>query len=69
MGSAGCSDADSDETFRLNSFYLLLDEPWEYLFFLDIEGNLSDANVLIALGRVLSQSSFFKLLGNYPASK
>ena len=22
MGSAGCSDADSDETFRLNSFYL-----------------------------------------------
>ncbi|MBQ2771938.1 MAG: prephenate dehydratase [Methanocorpusculum sp.] len=46
-----------------------LDEPWEYLFFLDIEGNLSDANVLIALGRVLSQSSVFKLLGNYPASK
>ena len=54
MGSAGCSDADSDETFRLNSSYLLLDEPFEYLFFLDIEGNLSDANVLIALGRVLS---------------
>ena len=42
-----------------------LDEPWEYLFFVDIEGNLEDANVLIALGRVRSQSSFFKLLGNY----
>ncbi len=43
-----------------------LDAPWEYLFFLDIEGNLEDANVLIALGRVREQSSFFKLLGNYP---
>ena len=42
-----------------------LDEPWEYLFFVDIEGNLEDANVLIALGRVRAQSSFFKLLGNY----
>jgi len=42
-----------------------LDEPWEYLFFVDIEGNVEDANVLIALGRVRAQSSFFKLLGNY----
>ena len=42
-----------------------LDEPWEYLFFVDIEGNLEDANVLIALGRVRAQSSFFKVLGNY----
>lgn len=42
-----------------------LDEPWEYLFFVDIEGNLEDANVLIALGRVRAQCSFFKLLGNY----
>ena len=42
-----------------------LDEPWEYLFFVDIEGNLEDANVLIALGRVRAQSSVFKLLGNY----
>ncbi|HJJ77023.1 MAG TPA: hypothetical protein O0X78_00900, partial [Methanocorpusculum sp.] len=46
-----------------------LDEPWEYLFLVDIEGNLSDANVLIALGRIRQQSSFFKLLGNYQASK
>lgn len=42
-----------------------LDEPWEYLFFVDIEGNVEDASVLIALGRVRAQSSFFKLLGNY----
>ncbi len=41
------------------------ESPWEYVFFLDIAGNLEDANVLIALGRVREQSSYFKLLGNY----
>lgn len=42
------------------------DAPWEYVFFLDLAGNLQDANVLIALGKVRSQSSWFKMLGNYP---
>ncbi|MDV0441965.1 prephenate dehydratase [Methanorbis furvi] len=40
--------------------------PWEYVFFLDLAGNLEQANVLIALGKVREQSSWFKLLGNYP---
>ncbi len=40
--------------------------PWEYVFFLDLAGNLEEANVLIALGKVREQSSWFKLLGNYP---
>ena len=40
--------------------------PWEYIFFLDVAGNLEDANVLIALGKVREQSSWFKLIGNYP---
>ena len=44
-------------------------EPWEYLFFVDIEGYLEDANVLIALGRVRQQSSFFKLLGNFRSAQ
>ncbi|MCZ0860779.1 prephenate dehydratase [Methanocorpusculum sp. MG] len=43
-----------------------LDTPWEYIFFLDVAGNLEDANVLIALGKVREQSSWFKLIGNYP---
>lgn len=42
------------------------DAPWEYVFFLDLAGNLQDANALIALGKVRDQSSWFKLLGNYP---
>ncbi|MCQ2356297.1 MAG: prephenate dehydratase [Methanocorpusculum sp.] len=42
------------------------DSPWEYIFFLDVAGNLEDANVLIALGKVREQSSWFKLIGNYP---
>lgn len=42
------------------------DSLWEYVFFLDVAGNLEDANVLIALGKVREQSTWFKLVGNYP---
>ncbi|HHX60665.1 MAG TPA: bifunctional chorismate mutase/prephenate dehydratase [Epulopiscium sp.] len=43
------------------------DRSWEYFFFVDLEGNLKDANLLIALGRILDQSAYFQLLGNYRA--
>lgn len=45
------------------------DRSWEYFFFVDLKGNLQDANLLIALGRILDQSSYFELLGNYKADK
>ncbi len=45
------------------------DRSWEYFFFADLEGNLQDANVLIALGRILEQSTYFSLLGNYKADQ
>ena len=45
------------------------DRSWEYFFFVDLEGNLQDANLLIALGRILDQSTYFELLGNYKADK
>ena len=45
------------------------DRSWEYFFFVDLEGNLQDANLLIALGRILDQSAYFELLGNYKADK
>ena len=45
------------------------DRSWEYFFFVDLEGNLQDANLLIALGRILEQSTYFELLGNYKADK
>ena len=45
------------------------DRSWEYFFFVDLKGNLQDANLLIALGRILEQSTYFELLGNYRADK
>lgn len=42
-----------------------LEKKWEYYFFADLEGNLQDANVLVALSRIKEQSRYFKILGNY----
>ena len=47
----------------------LLEREWEYYFFVDIEGNLQDANVLIALSRVEEQTRYLKILGNYEKFK
>ncbi len=38
---------------------------WEYRFFLDFEGNLSDARVIDALRGVIEESNYFRVLGNY----
>jgi len=43
----------------------LQEKTWHYFFFADLEGNLQDANVLIALIKVKEQSEYFKILGNY----
>lgn len=47
----------------------LLEKKWEYYFFADLEGNLQEANVLIALSQIMKQCSFFKILGNYRQSE
>ncbi|MFQ5805181.1 MAG: 3-deoxy-7-phosphoheptulonate synthase [Phycisphaerae bacterium] len=41
--------------------------PWEYLFYVDFEGNLAEENVDQALRSLASQTSFLKVLGSYPA--
>lgn len=41
--------------------------PWEYLFFLDFEGNLNDPNTADAIVALKANTTFFKLLGCYPA--
>lgn len=38
---------------------------WEYRFFIDFEGNLSDAAVKNALRGIDSEASYLRLLGNY----
>jgi chorismate mutase/prephenate dehydratase len=41
--------------------------PWEYMFFLDFEGNISDPKVAAALDQLRAQALFMKVLGCYPA--
>ncbi|MBN1352477.1 3-deoxy-7-phosphoheptulonate synthase [candidate division KSB1 bacterium] len=41
--------------------------PWEYLFYVDFEGNLEQPNVKIGLEELTGEVSFMKVLGSYPA--
>lgn len=41
--------------------------PWQYLFYLDIEGNTQDPNVEKALSELEKKTGFLKVLGCYPA--
>ena len=40
--------------------------PWEYLFYLDFEGNVADDSVQSALTAVAARTRFLKVLGSYP---
>lgn len=39
--------------------------PFEYIFFIDIMGNISDSNVADAIEKIKSENRYFKYLGNY----
>jgi chorismate mutase / prephenate dehydratase len=41
--------------------------PWEYLFFLDFEGNAADHRTAAALDELRSAALYIKVLGSYPA--
>ena len=41
---------------------------WEYVFFIDFEGHVSDANVERALQQLGERASYVKVLGSYPAA-
>jgi chorismate mutase/prephenate dehydratase len=40
-------------------------KTWEYRFFVDFEGNLSDSAVICALRGLESESNRMRILGNY----
>jgi len=42
-------------------------KPWEYLFFLDFEGNIADPRTAAALDELRSAAQYIKVLGSYPA--
>ncbi len=44
------------------------DKPWSYLFYIDIEGHLDDANVQEAMTGLMRKAAFVKFLGSYPAA-
>lgn len=45
----------------------IIGNPWEELFYLDIEGNVEDENVKNALDQLANKTKYFKILGCYPA--
>jgi chorismate mutase / prephenate dehydratase len=42
-------------------------KPWEYLFFLDFEGNIAEPRTAAALDELRSAAQYIKVLGSYPA--
>lgn len=44
-----------------------LNTPWEYLFYVDFEGNQADEAVAAALRELAPRTGFLRVLGSYPA--
>ena len=44
----------------------LADSPWEYLFYVDIEGNAEDPRLAAALRNLEQHTNFLRVLGCYP---
>jgi chorismate mutase / prephenate dehydratase len=40
--------------------------PWQFLFYLDIEGNQDEPRIADALLKLKKKSQYFKILGSYP---
>jgi chorismate mutase/prephenate dehydratase len=43
--------------------------PWEYVFFLDMDGHTADARLTAVLDEVARSCETFKVLGSYPKVK
>jgi len=44
----------------------LRDRPWEYLFYVDLEGHIEDSSVKKSIDSLIKICLFLKLLGSYP---
>jgi len=65
---ARCLDAFAQRGINLTKLEsrVKADTPWEYHFYLDIEGHSADPQVIEALGEVTSHANTLKFLGCYP---
>ena len=45
----------------------MVGKSWEYFFYIDVTGNLSDPLVADVMEEVRSKSTYVKILGNYRA--
>jgi prephenate dehydratase/chorismate mutase/prephenate dehydratase len=45
------------------------ERPWEYYFFVDIQGHRMDRKVVKVLSEFAKRTAFLKVLGSYPRSK
>lgn len=43
--------------------------PWQYVFYVDLDGHWQDANISAAVVGLLNRAAFVKLLGSYPAAR
>ena len=41
-------------------------KPWEYVFFVDVEGHRQEDRLVAAIAEVEGKCSFLKILGSYP---
>ncbi len=45
------------------------DKPWEYIFYVDFEGHISDKACQEAVAELKQKTSFIKILGSYPRAE
>lgn len=43
--------------------------PWQYVFYVDLDGHWQEGNISAAIVGLLSRAAFVKLLGSYPAAQ
>ncbi len=43
--------------------------PWQYVFYVDLDGHFQDTAISAAMVGLLSRAAFVKLLGSYPAAR
>jgi chorismate mutase/prephenate dehydratase len=65
---AACLQGFADEDINLCKLESrhLPDSPWEYLFYLDIQGNVEDPRLVSALKKLEQHTNFLRVLGCYP---